>query len=319
MKTERFIKAIVLLIISFVIVQNINCQQLKNTDLEKKLTKVLNEIRNNKKENYLPSCESFYSYDPIILMNSIKQYSNDQNKQVRLFVQNIIYSVSILSNDLLIRKEAVDFLVNNCLDTEPLIWQQASQRLLKYRLFDFTNESKDKIRELLAQIPLRRETVLIAGVAQLFDQTTIFKKIIADSLTIGSFLNSGKWYGTVRWASHLALARMGSKDDILFCINKVEKENDMVIRVTRLLNDLAYIGQKEIVEILKKYIESNEKLPPVKDNVEGTGYNQYAMDLMTKMIMNFPVEIKSVGCYTQQDIDKGIIFLKNEKEYDFKR
>ena len=60
-----------------------------------------------------------------------------------------------------------------------------------------------------------------------------------DETKYDSSIYGGKWYGSVGWATRLALARMDSKKDIDRAIMLVESEPNAVIRVTRLLKDLA--------------------------------------------------------------------------------
>ena len=233
-------------------------------------------------------------------LSILAPFKSDNSPKVRFAIQTAEYKIAMRSTDSGIKSQVVNRLVADCSDSSPLVWQQASKRLLNFDAQDFNAQSKSLIRQLMsADIP-KREFIRLAGLVNLSDQIGKLESIVQDTSGIGSYENSGKWYGTIRWASHLALARMGVENDITYCLQQVETETNDIARVGRLLKDVAYIRQDAAVKFLQKYLDDDSRLPPVKEGGVGSGYNQYALDLLAQILIDFPIASRGIGYYPSE-------------------
>jgi hypothetical protein len=82
-------------------------------------------------------------------------------------------------------------------------------------------------------------------------------------------LKSHRLYASPAWAATLALARMGEKESTEYVIAQVRRERDLILRSTSLFDDLAYTRQPAAFNLLREYLNSQARMPQVKDNVPG--------------------------------------------------
>ncbi len=95
---------------------------------------------------------------------------------------------------------------------------------------------------------------------------------------------------------------MGVEDDMNRCIKIVESETDEGMRLTRRLDELAYVRTPQIfAHLRKKYLDSERELPSVRGWGKGVSYAQHAAALLAKVLPDFPVK-KHVGGFSEQDI-----------------
>ncbi len=93
------------------------------------------------------------------------------------------------------------------------------------------------------------------------------------------------------WSAQLALARMGDPMAIRYVIDRVENSKDEVRRVTRALDDLAFIRQPEAVEVIIKYLFSDKSTPASPPDVGSVRYAYYAAKALEEIIEGFPAWI----------------------------
>ena len=242
------------------------------------------------------------SADSKRVLDLLRRYEGDRSANVRHFAYSLGWQIAQSDRNPDIRKTVTARLIHALTDSDPLVWQHASKNLLTFGREDFAGLSKAGLQQLLAQKNPRREVVRIAGVADLREELPRLKNLLIDEVAFQAREHSGRWYGTVGWAARLSRARMGVKEDIVRTIELIEAETDDVVRVTVLLSDLGYIGQPEAITVLGKYLQEEKRLPAYKRGTPGTKYAQYALDVLTDSVAEFPVGRKYVGGYTNEDI-----------------
>jgi len=292
----------ILLVMSLSMLQAVYAQE-ATQNVGELLSMKMSQVRKNEPVTF--SDDSILVADPKGVLGKLRLFEQDPSARVRHSAYTIAWQIAKRSEDLRIRQEVVRRLLIASNDTEQLVWQQASMRLLSFNAEDFSGAAKSLVRERISEYtPKRkREMVLVAGVANIQGEMNRLREMLIDESGYEKGPHSGRWYGTVGWAARLALSRMGSGEDVAYAISMVEAELDPVIRVTRLLNDLAYIRQPQVVEILKRYLEIDERLPMIKATVPGTRYCQYALNLLAQIIEGFPVRSVGPGGYSQSEIN----------------
>jgi hypothetical protein len=303
------------LIILFLIVQ-VSFAQMPKQKIADSISAVMEELRN---KNRLIDNKNILTLDPEVTLELLKPYERDISPLIRDHAFTLAWQIARSNPSLKIRQEVTTRLVEGLRDIDPLVWQQSSKYLLDFHSEDFTGATKTAINQLLDEKKLRQEIVRIAGVANMQGEMDRLGKLLIDESTFERGLYTGKWYGTVGWAARLARARMGNKADISHAIGIVESEPDDVTRVTILLHDIAYIRQPEAIEVLQQYLESDKLLPQIEETVPGVPYQQYAMDILTEIIFNFPVNNKCVGCYRKDEIKLAREWMRSQKEFKIKR
>ncbi len=164
----------------------------------------------------------------------------------------------------------------------------------------FKNESIDSISSLIVKHPLLyKESVLLSG----YIGTPVFIESIKSV-----FPNSRAFSKHERWASYKALARLGDKEALEFCLKRVSTLplNDQVVDI--LFPDLIYIHRKEAFDILIKALNSKETLcsssNPNSDNKIVCGYR--IMEMLAPEIENFPVKVLPSGDLATTDYVKAL-------------
>jgi hypothetical protein len=98
------------------------------------------------------------------------------------------------------------------------------------------------------------------------------------------------YHNTNTWAALLALARQGDEQSLALVIRRVHEERDIVVRATTLLYDLGYTMRPAAFDSLKDYLNSDERLPTIKDNVPGRLEASHAAAVFSKYVRNFPIQ-----------------------------
>ena len=252
--------------------------------------------------------------NPDALLAALEEYESDPSRDVRRMAYVVDWMVAKEHKSARVRREVVERLLKGFADPEPLVWQDAGRRLMSFESGAFSSKAKASLRSMLSTERPRREAALLAGVAGLDDQKPRLRGLLIDEQKYDS---SGRWYGSVGWCARLALARMGSKQDVARCIELVESEDSDVERVTRLLHHLAYIRQPEVIPVLQRYLESDERLPPVKETAPGTRFAQYSLGILIQIVAGFPVVHKWPGSYSESELATAQKWMREQKGFEF--
>jgi hypothetical protein len=280
--------------------------QVANRAVEKKINDQLVKVRQGKINI---DEDSLVAIDPKAVLAALKKYKRDPSVNVRFAVQTAQYKISMHSIDTSIKRQVVESLIEDRRDADPLVSQQASKRLLSYKAIDFSPKAKQAIAADLGKKEVESGIILISGVAQVRTQVHRLKAIAANL----DKTNSG-WYNSRQWHARLALARMGDNQYLNTIIDMVESEPNDILRVTRLLGDIAYMRQPAGVELLKKYLNSEQRLPAVKSTVPGSTFSQYALDFLAQIIQDFPIQSKGIG-YTGAEIAAARSWFRSHTTY----
>lgn len=175
-----------------------------------------------------------------------------------------------------------------------------------------SNKTKELIGKLFDQ-DVNKETILLAGFAGVnsaHDQISYWAHRPIPEPDVGSF------FGTNEWAANLVLARQGDADSIEKLLDTAHKQ-DLHTLVVFVLVDFQYVPQSAIVEFLKQYLDSNERLEPVKSTVEGMPVAYYAASSLARMLKGFPVDYREDYSYSMNDIQKCRAWMSRQKEWKF--
>lgn len=273
-------------------------------DLERMIANELDSVRagSAKANDY-----RFTAATAVPVLNFLKKYERDPSIAVRFRIQALKTKIGMQSTDTLIRQRVVEDLLNSTTDPEESIAQYSYARVLTFNEHDFSPMAKRKIVALFNKHRDDRDFMLLAGKAQVKDLKPQLQSVAA-----GFDRKSTGWFSSVPWYACLALARMGDAEKMDQIIAAVELELDPVIRVTRLLSNVAYTKQPEAITLLQKYLDSTEKLPSVKATDPGTGFNQYALEYLAQNLDGFPIKPRGVG-YSKEEIETAKRFLRERR------
>jgi hypothetical protein len=128
---------------------------------------------------------------------------------------------------------------------------------------------------------------------------------------------SGRFYGTMAWAAHLAKARAGDKASLLNVLHATRAE-PVHTQVVVLLGELAYVTQPEVVEFIRGFVFSEERLESPKPSAPGLFHAQYAMSALSRMLSGFPVSYREDYSYTDEEIKEARVWLRGQTIWVFR-
>jgi hypothetical protein len=274
-----------------------------NTDLASRLKAKMESVRIRE---YPPEItitdEQLRAADPNQLLAVLAPYGKDPEWPVRHAAYAYMVRVATIHPVARIREEVVRRLVDAVYSG---IGHNEGPWLLRFTAKDFDDRSRNAIRQALSREPVSALTVQLCGVANIQDQLPRLEGLLIDEVAYISdpkMRHFPKWYYTLGWDARLARARLGVKEDITRCIELAEREKNATERVLRILPQIGYIRQPEAIEYLRKYLESNDRLPPTNPGMPGRSYASWVMDILAQSLQGYPVKQKPAGNYTEQEI-----------------
>ena len=204
-----------------------------------------------KGKNYFISGEVVKAANPEKLLKKSVPYLKNENASVRYKAIDLIKRKGDLTGDTLYRQQYVAALIEAVKDRDGGNCGTALRGLTYFKPGDFNQASRDSIKKLL-QTKTQHFDLLIKAAGFINDPQT--KSILEKTLAEDSTLNA-----KTKWALHLALARLGDKDNLAYCMGKVKSVplGDQV--VSYLFPDLIYIRQPEAIQYMLDAILSNQK------------------------------------------------------------
>lgn len=301
-----FLFVALLFLISF-----ISFSQTKS-EIKKEIDKIVQEARNGNSLLFNTGLisDKFETW----ILDLIEPYYSDTMIMVRSKVYDIAKTVGMQSADINTRRKVANILLQACKDKNSGISGMASQSLTYFNKTDFNEQAGKNLADLLNCHPAHYTNIIkLVGFVQPTDAENILLYIIATDSTLNP---------TTRWAIHMALARIGNKEQIAYCVNKVKNiaVNDSV--VYDLLPDLIYIRQPEAIDYLIEVLNSDEKncSSPDPDFDEKILCGYRVMEYLAPIIKNFPLQVGASGDikgYSYPDaLEIARKWFEENKEYE---
>jgi len=274
-------------------------------DIKATLSRMMSEARSNTPFQ-TPSEEQLRDADPQRVLDFLAPYEKDSSWLVRRLALSQAVRVATIHPESQIRQQVVERLVEATLSRSV---PGAREWLRRFRASEYNDRSKDLIREALARVNRGvvggDRAVWLCGSANIRDQLPRLKGLLIDEIQYqAEAKRSGdkKWYLTTGWAARLARARMGVEEDIERCIELAEAEQDADERVLRILPQIGTIRRPRAVEYLRRYLDSDERLAPVKPTGLGGLYASRVMHIFAESLEDYPVKQKAARNYTEEEI-----------------
>ena len=239
--------------------------------------------------------------ESIRILSSFLNYPDPEVRWITIRLLAAAGRASSLQDD---RRAVTDALVDALRDDSDLVWQHAATDLMWFRAPEFSPSAGAELVALVRQ-RATPEMIRVVGVADVRSATDIIDQFLDENSAL-ELRGQPARYRSLDWAARLARARMGSEEDAKQITAEVEAERDDVLRVTKLLDDLAYTRSPEGLRVLIENLESNERLPQYSNVAPGSPYAQYALASLSRMrLEGFPVSPQEPGEFTGQQIGRA--------------
>jgi hypothetical protein len=313
MKKYIFLSIFILYANQFLVAQ-------KQDTLKLYIEKVFQKISYDKKAGKLSNL--FEKWDYGTLLKKIKPFEKDSILTNRQEVANAYLHISKELNDTILRKNALRFILSNCIDSNSKVSNfKILGRISQDADFYFSKKDFDSnlIDSVYRCIKNRSDIgsygiPLLTGWLEIKDAIPYLKKL---------FIN-GKNKANYEFQIMLALGRMGEKEFTLKSIEKIKKRN--IGSVNRLMSDegLRYLKQPEVLDLFVELLDSKEVIRgfaggggeegvPNRDVAFEAFYrilsllkndSSFSMDLKNYMLSNF---------YDKTEFDNMKLSLANSK------
>jgi len=250
--------------------------------IDKKLTKVMSEVREGESRYYQDFNMLLISY-PEYSFRRIKEYESDSSD---LVVEEIVNNYSML------KSASKEQSFQQKITFELLkIYHQRKQPLNDYNTFyipqtlsnpdetktsDFNAESKQLLVELLKDSLISRRVLKVIGIAGMQDQIPELKKFLPGGERYRKDNVAYFYFSSWEWYARLAMARLGDQEQIKFCVEKIENSEEEMMSNSyaagNYFDDLIYIKKPEVLPFLFDMLLSNTKFPddPIYSTLSST-------------------------------------------------
>jgi len=211
----------------------------------------------------------------------------------------------------------LDQLLQGAVSESPSIRNYSIRRalyLLSSSMDTHVSQNTKQMIETQFHNNINRQTILLAGLAgveSLSDEIYFWASQPMEEPQVGSF------HGTNEWAANLVLARQGNTQSVARLLEFTKKQ-DLHTTVVFILIDLQYVPQPEIVDFLKGYLDSDERLEPVKSTVEGLPVANYAASSLARILQGFPVSYREDYSYSEREIRACRAWMSEQKEWKYR-
>lgn len=243
----------------------------------------------------------------------VSSYINAESSQVRYNSYAAIWEVA-KKKPYDEKNQLLQHLAQGMSDKEKSVREASVKWLLQFREKDVSSETSALIAKNLEKRELDKNRILLAG---LYGTESTLNTIRKLGSTIVQDPEVGRWYGTKEWASNLVLARLGEIDSEEL-VQRVESESNVVARVTICLQDITYIKQPEGVQLLLKYLNSEDRFPSVRDSTLGEKVCLRAAYFLAQSIEGFPIVKEYYSDYTEEDIATCRKWMSSQSDWSFR-
>jgi hypothetical protein len=221
---------------------------------------------------------------------AINKYTLDSSATVRLEAYRLLGVLGTRTTDKEARLRCAKQLVLGIKDSDAGIIGNVIDLLTGFTINDFDNESTNNLLIFAVndKVPHYVSLVKLIGYLGIQESKDEFKKRIEEK----KYPNNN-----VRWALHLALARMGDPLEIEYCMSRVKEAKINSILVYEIFPDIVYIRQKLAFDYFLTVIESENKdcSSPNPDSDAKIICAYQVSQLIAPHIKNFPISTDLFG------------------------
>lgn len=224
-------------------------------------------------------------------LKSLRNYDEHRSEDLKWDLLAMAWRVALASNDKVVRQRLVNYQLEIVVTGTAFLQGQALKYLQDYLPSDFDQQAIGVLKTLPLTGDYASEVIRLIGIAQVRSMAPVLREI---ANTKWAAVKSDSFYANRTWAAWLVLARFGDRENTQRVIEQVRGEPSIVLRATRLFADLAYTRQSLAFDALRLYLQSQNRLPQVKDTVPGDLESRYAAELFAKYAIGCPITAPDV-------------------------
>lgn len=249
-----------------------------------------------------------------LLLDSLSYLHTDSFANVRYNLMVLEYKIALRNpKDSIIVSKVMLNLLNSILDNEPYISNNALSILNNFNYQVFNKRFKEVFNQNFEKYPQTKNLYVLIGKLKWSE----YKKYMLEKVNFNTIVSLSE-FNMANWGMHLALAMMDNKESLTFCLNTIKTWPGIKDKYSYLFNDLKYLRNKNTIDLLKIELENTFTMPTIHNfQKKGRNCSFYAMDILTEMLLNFPVE-KKKWVYSDSEMQQAREWLNKTTDYKFR-
>jgi hypothetical protein len=210
------------------------------------------------------------------------------------------------------RTGVVEFLLRRTPAETPLLRGQLLKWLQDFRKQDFNDEAAEVLTGLPWAEGYLPEVIRLFGVAEVQEAIPRLREQVANEPLLEP--PPPGFHEEQTWAAMLALSRLGDDQSLNAVIRRVRQERDIIVRATILFADLGYTRQPAAFDVLKEYLNSDARMPRIKDNVPGELEAARAAAEFARHIRGFPIQETD---FSEAEVMEARAWVNSQTAWEF--
>jgi len=195
------------------------------------------------------------------------------------------------------RRVLADLLTGALSDPSLRVRQSVSRWLLRLDPAAFSPLARERVAARFRAGP-DKDTILLVGKLGMTGDIAATIKAMVDAPVVET---GAALYASPTWAALLASARAGDQRSIDRVVSAMTTEPNPVTQVSRLVHEIAYVHQPQVVRCLAGFLFSDERLPSSKPTAPGILYAQHAAEALGSMLQDFPI-VQEYSRYSPEEV-----------------
>lgn len=269
-------------------------------DLEVRLSRAIFQKRTSQYFEGMAPFQKDATNSPNALLNALAVYEQDTLAAIRSFVCDIHLQIAWYSKNDAAKTIAVEKLCAALSDPASTVVTNAAQSLAEVAKIDFSEVAKKSIiNSFERNVDRLDETqIKLVGYLEIEELRAPLQRIQRDR----------EVEKDIRWASYLALSRMGDEYSINFILAQVQKIGENDDAVYNMYPDLIYTRQPKAFDYLITVLNNTKKncSSPNPDNNVKIVCGYRVMEMLAPVIKDYPLKISASGGIDAKDYKNAL-------------
>ena len=256
--------------------------------------------------------------DALASISILEKYVSHESPHVRSYAQFKIYEIGLHGKTSAVKEKSVNAILKFSFDPDLAIRGNNANFYESFPKEAFTPAFITELKPILHNDSfVNKGHVLLVGFLELEEEKDWLENHILSGRAKLLYEDPRFELGTVRFAAHMALARLGEKDNIDYVIRTImDAPVEDILR--KRLKYLSYIKQPEVIEILFDFLFTDKILPDVSGWKRT--YANYVIPYIYDSVKDFPVDDPGLFGHSEEQIKQARDWVTaHRNDYEIRR
>jgi len=243
----------------------------------------------------------------------VKENTKNPDHKIRRRSYSLALQVGLRCDEPDLKTEVLDVLIDASIDEDHSIRESLHEAYALFPKFLFSQAFKIKVITYLQDDRYANIThVLLAGYLDLDESRGRLKTLVnkSDDLIFSRQISYTSPFKSMKFSSHLALARMGDEESIDHVMSTLQSTNEREV-VIHYLGLIAYIKQPRSLEYLIRILNTDKSIGG--GDVFEESYGGRVLNYLIPMVDGLPVEENKSMLYGIDQVEKARTFVNSNR------